>query len=1196
MSDFNRLNHFTKKSLNTMLLELKIFTNFLISVANKASHISRLLVGIATFLIVLSVNGTIANAQNALRDIPSTDPQVQMDRFQVADGFEVNLFATDPMVVKPIQMNWDAQGRLWVVSSTIYPHLRPGETANDKILVIEDTDRDGIADKSTVFAEGLFTPTGLLPGDGGVYVANSTEILHLKDTDGDGKADERTKILSGFGTGDTHHLIHTFRWGPDGLMYFNQSIYIYSHVETPWGIRRLEGGGVWQYNTKTQKLEVYAKGLINPWGLQFDKWGKSFLTDGAGREGINYAFPGATFVTAPGAERILSGLNPGQPKHSGLDIVSGAHMPEDWAGSLITNDFRANRVNRFVLEEQGSGFVSKQADDLLWTDHIGFRPVDILMGPDGAIYVADWYNPIIQHGEVDFFDSRRDQQHGRIWRVTKKDSPLVKYPDLQNKPIPELLEALKSEENWVRLQAKLILKNKDVQEVKYALSKWLDALDPSNPEFEHHLMEGLWMHQAIGAVNVPLLEKLLTAKKPEARAAAIRVLVHWKEDIPETQSLLAKATKDSHATVRLEAVVGLQNFSTTEATIAALEALDQTMDVNLDFALWHTINTLSPVWLPKLLNDPGYFGNMDKTIFALNTVGDPKSTSLLAQMYSDNKVPEKYLELVREKLAKYGTKEDLTKIYQQAINPKSTDKESQLKDLELLYKAASERGLVPQHTSAQLRTLLSSKNEAVEIKVLQLVGMWKKADLLDLILLKNQDSNEEVRKAAMEAMGKLNDADSQELLFNMAKTHKNESIRILAISQLVKTAPEKATDAAITLLSEKPSENGTRELFAAFLSSNNATTVFANSLSNTRIPTETAKTGRKTMQELLPVHRRTRTGAIQLKDALEASGGVLPPEKMPQQLSEREIYLLGIEVKTEGDPVKGEAIYRRASMMCQNCHGIGGAGGQLGPDLSSLGTSLPIDNIIKSILEPTESIKEGFELQKVTKNDGGIVMGYLINDGAREVVIRDMAGNENGIPKSQIKNVEKVPGSLMPAGITASLEKQEFINLVSYLSKLGSNGDFRVTNEKLVRRWKAAPDFKALSKIDGVNTWENLPGKKIVPGTKALYSKVAGDLPLGDIPVITDNKGKKFSLVQFEVNILKAGEFSLKLTGVDQAKVWVSGKEISLNKGTGATNLSVGKQWVNIVFDRDKAASGSLMILIEDGKANSAQSQIIVGQ
>ncbi len=1151
---------------------------------------NKISLAILLFLTSISVHG-----QNALRDIPSPDPQDQMDRFQVAEGFEVNLFATDPMVVKPIQMNWDAQGRLWVVSSTIYPHLKPGETANDKILIIEDTDRDGIADKSTVFAEGLLTPTGLLPGDGGVYVANSTEILHLKDTNGDGKADETNRILTGFGTGDTHHLIHTFRWGPDGLMYFNQSIYIYSHVETPYGIRRLEGGGVWQYNTKTKKLEVYAKGLINPWGLQFDKWGKSFLTDGAGREGINYAFPGATFATAPNAERILSGLNPGQPKHSGLDIVSGAHMPNDWEGSLITNDFRANRINRFVLEEQGSGFVSNQADDILWTDHIGFRPVDILMGPDGAIYIADWYNPIIQHGEVDFYDSRRDQQHGRIWRVTKKDSPLVKYPDFQNKNIPELLEALKSEETWERLQAKLILKNKDEQEVKDALSKWIEALEPSNPSHEHHLMEALWLHQAIGVVNVPLLETLLTAQIPEARAAAIRVLVHWKEEIPEAQSLLVKASNDNDATVRLEAVVGIQNFSTMAATNAALGTLDQTMDVNLDFALWHTINRLSPVWLPKLLSDPGYFGDMDKTIFALNTVSDPKSTSLLAELYSSNKVPEKHLEAVREKLAKYGTAEDLTKIYLQVINPTTADTGKQLQDLEILQKAAASRKLKPQHTSDQLRTLLSEGDESVAIKVLQLIGLWKKADLLDLLLQKNMAENEEVRKAAMEAMGKLDDADSQEVLLTMATTHKNESIRILAISQLVKTSPEKAAEAAMVMLSKKPSDTNTRDLFAAFLSSNNATAVLADAMSGTKIPTETAISGRKAMQELLPWHRRTKAGAVKLKDVLEASGGVLPPEKMPQQLADREIYLLGIEVKTEGNPVIGEAIYRRASMMCQNCHGIGGAGGQLGPDLSSLGTSLPVDNIIKSILDPTESIKEGFELQKVTKNDGGIVMGYLVNDGAREVVIRDMAGNENGIPKSQIKGLEKVTGSLMPAGITASLEKQEFIDLVSYLSKLGSNGDFRVTNEKLVRRWKAAPDFKALAKVEGVSNWQSLLGKDISPMQKSLYSKVAGDLPLADIPEITDNSGQKFSLVQFEVNILKAGEFSFKLTGIDQAKIWVSGKEVSLNKGVGATNLKVGKQWVNIAIDRKKALSGSLKVSIIDGKANSAQSQVILG-
>ncbi|MFA7472959.1 MAG: PVC-type heme-binding CxxCH protein, partial [Spirosomataceae bacterium] len=205
------------------------------------------------------------------KEYPDNDPQKELESFQIADGFEVTLFASEPMVVKPIQMNWDAEGRLWVISSTAYPHLKTGEQANDKVFVLEDTDGDGVADKSTVFAEGLLTPTGILPGDGGVYVANSTEILFLADTDGDGKADVRRKVLSGFGTADTHHLIHTFRWGPEGRLYFNQSIYIHSHVETPWGIRRLEGGGVWKLNPQTLELDVYAHGLINPWGLRFDR-------------------------------------------------------------------------------------------------------------------------------------------------------------------------------------------------------------------------------------------------------------------------------------------------------------------------------------------------------------------------------------------------------------------------------------------------------------------------------------------------------------------------------------------------------------------------------------------------------------------------------------------------------------------------------------------------------------------------------------------------------------------------------------------------------------------------------------------------------------------------------------------------------------------------------------------------------------
>ncbi len=374
--------------------------------------------------------------------VPDPDPEVERKTFQVADGFEVNLFAADPQLAKPIQMNFDAAGRLWVSCSEAYPQIKPGAQQNDKIIILEDTKGVGKADKVTVFAEGLLIPTGIEPGDGGVYVADSTDLLHLSASPGKEKADRRKVVLSGFGTEDTHHMLHTLRWGPDGMLYMNQSIYIHSHIETPHGLRELNAGGIWQFRPETLELGVFARGWVNPWGHDFDRWGQSFVTDGAGGEGINYVLPGASYTTAANATRVIQGLNPGSPKYCGLEIVSGRHFPDKWQGNLITNDFRGHRVCRFVLKEDGAAYAAQEKGELIKTRHEAFRPIDIKMGPDGALYIADWYNPIIQHGEVDFRDPRRDISHGRIWRVTAMNRPLVKRPQLVDAPTAELLDQL----------------------------------------------------------------------------------------------------------------------------------------------------------------------------------------------------------------------------------------------------------------------------------------------------------------------------------------------------------------------------------------------------------------------------------------------------------------------------------------------------------------------------------------------------------------------------------------------------------------------------------------------------------------------------------------------------------------------------------------------------------------------------------
>jgi putative heme-binding domain-containing protein len=1121
------------------------------------------------------------------------DPQSELESFRLADGFEVTLFAAEPMVINPIQMNWDPDGRLWVVSSTAYPHLKTGEEANDKIYVLEDTDADGKADKSTVFAEGLITPTGILPGDGGVYVANSTEILHFVDTDGDGKADKKRRVLSGFGTADTHHLIHTFRWGPEGLLYFSQSIYIYSHVETPSGIRRLEGGGVWQLRPETLELDVYARGLINPWGLQFDRWGQSFVTDGAGREGINYAFPGATFVTAPGAERIIRGLNPGQPKHCGLEVVSGRHLPESWQGSLITNDFRANRINRFELEEQGSGYASKQVDDLLWTDHVAFRPVDISIGPDGAIYVADWYNQIIQHGEVDFHDPRRDHQHGRIWRIVAKDRPLVKVPRLGKATIQELLEALKLPEDWTRSQAKQVLKARGANEVIPVLQKWISDLDKKDPGYEHHLLEALWVHQSLDVVNEQLLLRLLNTESHNARAAALRTLQFWHDKVANAPMLLSKAVLDKHPQVRLEAVIALRKIQTAESARAALSVLENQMDEFIDYALWQTIRELEPLVMSRLKTEPGFFGNSRKTAFALKSVSDPDAITYLIQLYQKNQIPEEYRMDILNSIAKRGKTGDLNILFDMAVEGNTGDSKSVAAQLGVLLKASRERDMNPDKNLNRIARFIEGNDEAIAVTAIELIGYWDMDEMKGRLIKLIQTKSTNIKRAALSALARVDKNEAEKLLIGIATGKNAVELQLLATSQLVSLNVSEAARLAVELLSS-PLQEDASELFRAFLSHKDGVRLLAEELMSKRIPENIAKAIRKSFERQISWRRTTDEDVKLLRQALEASGGFLPPERMPQELSDRQISSLAIEINGTADPELGEMVFRKSN--CGSCHGIGGAGGLMGPDLSSVGTSSPVETIIESILFPSRSIKEGYELQRVVKKDGNEMTGYLVSNGSSEIVLRDLTGKSVSVAKSQINRLEKIPGSLMPPGLTAGLEKEEFNNLVGFLSKLGESGKYRVPNARFVRRWQTVSPNKELSKKISDEGLGHIINRDAKIFYRPVYSKVSGDLPVEDLPVIEVNSNKRYSFVRFEVEVLSRGNIKLPMNSTAGITAWVGQESLKLADHGVVVNLPGGIHQITLAINRKVHQKGALTIQLEDAENSPAQTRLVMGQ
>ncbi len=1123
---------------------------------------------------------TTLTAQDKLRSIPDPDPEYQLSTLYPADGYEVNLFASEPMVEKPIQMNWDEKGRLWVVGSSDYPQPKPGAHPTGKVFVLEDTDGDGRADTSILFADGLRVPTAVLPGDGGVYVANSTEILHLKDTDGDGKADQSRVILSGFGTGDTHHLIHTFRWGPDGSLYFNQSIYIYSHVETPHGVRRLEGGGVWRYRPLTRELDVVIRGLVNPWGLQFNQYGQSFLTDGAGTEGINYGFQGATFMTAPGARRILRGLNPGQPKHSGLDIVTSRHMPEDWRGSLITNDFRANRINRFSLERLGSGHTSKQEPDLLYSNNVAFRPVDILEGPDGAIYVADWYNPIIQHGEVDFRDPRRDHEHGRIWRITRKDSPLVSSPDLVNATNLELLDFLKLPEAWTRDQARRVLRERGRDVVEKDLGTWISSLDPEDAAYDQWLLEGFWVYQSLDIAAQDILEKLLSSGEPLIRAAAIRALYYQYNLYPLADEYLARGVRDEDPVVRLESVIALRKSVRPETAAVATRILDQEMDQYLDFALWQTMQELESIWYVQYKADKNYFDGNKKKAFALKSISSPEAVAHLVDMYRNGQLPAEYENDFLDNVTRYGSAAALSELFDLMLS----DQSKQLSLLNTLIKTMEQRAVKPDTDLSRIATLFGASEEEVAEKSMTAASLWGLEQYRPQFVEWARSGEQEKSQTGISALANLGDQQSLRALLEFTREPYPEDLRVLTISKLISLDAQTAASQAAPLLASLHDEAQISKLLSAFYANQNGLRELAHALSDAEVSDPVARVGMKLINSM----SSTRKESAEIKSLIAVFGDAEIEEvkaTMPQQLSNWEADRLELDIKAYGDPYKGELVYRK--LGCASCHAIGGAGGKLGTDLSSLGANAPTDYIISSILDPGKEIKDGYELNQIVKKNGNVVMGYFVRETDSEVVLRDVVGNEVSVPKYQISSHENVPGSLMPPGLTSGLTREEFVDLIGFLSKIGEPGDFRVPAYNYVRYWEAMSlDDNAMQRMEE-------EGKGVIADEgdsfswMPVYSKVSGGLPLDEI------QGEVKAL-RFGIEVLAPGMVELVFDPGLVEQVWIDARRQTPGEQGLEINLEEGIREI-IVLIKSDVGEEDFIVEVKSGSGNEGRANPLHG-
>ena len=601
--------------------------------------------------------------------------------FTMDPRFEVNLFAGEeefPDIANPIQMRWDSKGRLWISCSTTYPHVYPGNEPNDKIVILEDTDLDGKADKSTVFADDLHIPLSFEFGDGGLYVSEQPNLTFLKDTDGDDVADVHETVLSGFGTEDSHHSLHDITWTPDGDLIFRESIFHHSQVETPYGPVRQQNSGWFRFQPRDHRLLSFGTyHSTNPWGVSFDDWGQHMASHpvyAAAFHSLDPPFP--TQHASPKGLQAYSGV-------CGHHIVDWSSFPEELSGHFIKVRYKpTNRVEILEWNEGEFGYEENYVGDLLFSSNLSFIPVDLQWGPRGALYVCDWYNPVKGHAQYSLRDERRDRHSGRIWRITAKNQKLLPMPKIDGAPITDLLDLLKRPEHSIRMMAKRELRERTPAAVRESLTAWVDNLDSSDPRFRHHQLEAVWAYRWTGLAKfrthlsdapdpvgdvdaatkpIRILRELLACDNHHARAAAAEQLRYFAPMMPDSADVLNKLANDPNGIVRMQAVIAATYIGTRQAFEAILDVFDHPRDGHLQYAITCAMGsrTMRPFWE----NDPSLgIEQMLKKAAKDQEIKEPSPSAPQAQFDNQKNlkrvdiscIPERMLFSVTEFTAKPG--------------------------------------------------------------------------------------------------------------------------------------------------------------------------------------------------------------------------------------------------------------------------------------------------------------------------------------------------------------------------------------------------------------------------------------------------------------------------------------------------------------------------------------------------------------
>ena len=997
--------------------------------------------------------GKQLTGQHAPATSPALTPEEAQKKFKVPSPFEVRLFAAEPDVVNPVAMTWDERGRLWILELYEYPLGAPaGQKPRDRIKILEDTDNDGRADKVKVFADGLNLATGLLMGNGGVYVGQAPDLLFLEDTNGDDVADKRTVVLTGFGLHDRHELLNGFTWGPDGWLYMTHGVFTHSTVKIPEattpGIEMT--AAVARFHPQTKKFEIYADGTSNPWGVDFDKYGNAF---------VSACVIDHLFHMAPGGIYQRQGGLPGNPyayellpsivehKHHmaaycGICVYQGDMFPEEYQGHVFMGNIHQNALNHDKLTPNGSSFKATAEPDFVTTSDGWFMPISEQVGPDGALWIGDWYDkyPCYQNAQAD--PEGVDRERGRIWRVVYNThapgSPIPSRPekdmDLKKLKNRDLVKLLEHPNVWQRRTAeRLLIERAQHNPARTEQGQTVMGIPDVMPALMDLVLHGKTIEARLAALWTSTASPSLGSEMKSIDGAAIEdALLNSGESALKAWNIrfLAMAARNGNPSTASNALRKIEMLaSDNDPAVRLAVATACRLVVSGSLTIDSDINTKAPIGkiITKLIQSsadakdpliPYMIWMASEPLVAANP--EPGLKWMLEHGSDSMPLTGILARKAMRRICDTGEREKMDKAVSFLTIMSETDTKLAAQALDGLLEGQKAKPLLPTvDTSALFKVLANSTSNDLKERGQQLGTLWGDAAATQktLAAINDPKASNEDRLKAIEAAKQLKNATARDAMLKLV-TEPNpepliiEGLRALSTiggdtvgSELVnnwkKFTPAERTAAVDVLVSRSV---WTRELLNGLedkkISPQDISASVARTLANSKNPNFAGRAS-----QLLGRIRDLSADKLNI-------------------IAEKRKMVLASEPNIE----HGHEV---AKKTCFVCHKLHGEGAEVGPDLTGVGRST-LDALLANVIDPNQIIGTGYENVFVETKDERSLSGRLIENSDTRIKLLSAGPKEETVAKSDIASMKISDSSVMPEGLE-QMPETDFRDLIWYI-------------------------------------------------------------------------------------------------------------------------------------------------------------------